>query len=378
MLKNFEYRIYPTKRQASILNAQLEECRWLYNQFLEQRKNAWEERQENLSLFGQHKVLTALKKERESLKTVHSQVLQNVATRLDLAMKAFFRRIKAGEKAGYPRFKSFNRYNSMTFPQCPTGCQIKQGKLQLFGTGKVKIKLHREMIGKIKTCTIKRSATGKWYAVFSVEVEPVKLPENSSPVGIDVGLETFAYLSTDKPIENPRFFRTEEKSLASAQRKLSKQEKGTKQRHKKRKVVARIHERIKWKRKDFCHQEARKIVNQFGFIFVEDLNVNRMIHNHCLAKNIADASWSMFFDLLFSKAEEAGRTSVKINPAYTSQDCSNCGHRQKMPLSNRIFDCPCCHNKINRDFNASLNILSRGLATLGIQSVEAPAFMRGE
>lgn len=378
MIKNFEYRIYPTKRQVSVLNAQLAECQWLYNQFLEQRKTAWDEHQETLSLFGQHKVLTQMKKTRESLNNVHSQVLQNVAVRIDLAMKAFFRRVKSGDKAGYPRFKALHRYNSMTFPQAPAGCRIKDGKLNLFKVGKVKIKLHREMIGKVKTCTIKRSATNKWYAVFSIEVEPVRLPENNSAVGIDVGLETFAYLSTDKPIENPRFFKNEQKDLAKVSRRLSKETIGTPTRKFRRKAVARVHERIKWKRQNFCHQEARKIVNQFGLIFVEDLNVNRMMHDKCFAKKIGDAAWSMFFDLLSSKAEEAGYQTVKINPAYTSQSCSNCGHRQKMPLNIRIFDCPCCHIKLNRDYNASLNILRLGLESVGIESVEAPAFMHGE
>lgn len=378
MIKNFEYRIYPSKRQVSILNAQLEECRWLYNQFLEQRKTAYEERKETLTLFGQHKVLTQMKKERESLRNVHSQVLQNVAVRLDLAMKAFFRRIKSKEKAGYPRFKSFNRYDSMTFPQAPAGCRVKDGKLNLFKVGKVKIILHRDLPEIVKTCTVRRSSMGKWYAVFSCEVEAVKLPENKNAVGIDVGIETFAYLSTDEKIENPKFFKCEQKEIAKAQRKLSIEEYGTKKRIKRRKVVSRIHERIKFKRKNFAHQEARKIVNRFGLIFVEDLNINRMMHESCFAKNIGDASWSMFFDLLFSKAGEAERTIAKINPAYTSQTCNNCSHRQKMPLNVRVFDCPCCHISLNRDLNAALNIIAIGLDSIGIESVEASEIIRGE
>jgi putative transposase len=142
--------------------------------------------------------------------------------------------------------------------------------------------------------------------------------------------------------------------------------------------VARIHERIAFKRKNFAHQESRKIVNRFGAIAVEDLSVNRMLHNRCLAKSISDAAWSMFFALLLGKAEEAGRQAIKVNPAYTSQDCSRCGHRQKLALSERVYQCPCCRLELPRDHNASLNILRLGLESVGILPVEAPAFRRGE
>jgi len=141
-------------------------------------------------------------------------------------------------------------------------------------------------------------------------------------------------------------------------------------------VVARVHERIAWRRENFTHQYSRSIVNSFGVICVEDLTVNRMMHNHCLAKSIADASWSAFFAYLDSKAEEAGRILVKVNPAYTSQTCSTCGHRQPMPLSTRIFDCPCCHAHLDRDLNAAKNILGLGLQACVIP--EAPPCRDGE
>src|SRR5204862_3102304 len=176
--------------------------------------------------------------------------------------------------------------------------------------------------GKIKTLTIHRRSTGKWYASFSCDVEPERLPERPERIGIDVGLKTFATLSDGKEIANPRFFRKEEKALAKVQRKHSTLAKGTPERRKHRKVVARVHERIQFRRDTFTHQESRQIVDRFGVICVEDLHVNRMVHHHCLAKSIHDASWTGFFDRLSSKAEEAGRTFVKVNPAYTSQDCS--------------------------------------------------------
>ena len=376
MRKMFMYRIYPTKKQEKKLNEMLEECRWLYNYLLAQRKEVYEQTGKGLTLYQQHATYPVLKQERPSLLMVHSQVLQNVAVRLDLAFKAFFRRVKNGENPGYPRFKGKGRYESFTYPQF--GFKLdEQDKLFASGIGHIKIILHRPIKGKIKTLMIRRSSTGKWYASFSCEVEPERLPECPEEVGIDVGLKTFASLSDGTEIENPRFFRQEEKTLAKVQRKHSKLAKGTPERHKHCKTVARVHERIAWRRENFTHQQSRKIVNSFGVICVEDLHVNRMTHNHCLAKSIADASWSAFFAQLSSKAEEAGRAFVKVNPAYTSQTCSRCGHRQLMPLDVRVFDCPCCHAHLDRDLNAAQNILGLGLQSLGL-SVEAPAFMRGE
>ena len=371
----FQYRIFPTKKQVKALEATLEECRWLYNHLLEKRRDAWEQEGKSLSLYQQQETFSILKHERTSLKTVHSQVLQNVAVRIDLAFKAFFRRCKAGEKPGYPRFRGKGRYDSFTFPQ--SGFSITHdNRVCLSKIGSIKMVYHRPIRGKQKTLTLHKSSTGKWYASFSCEIEPERLPENTDAVGLDVGLKTFATLSDGVEIANPRFFRTEEKALAKVQRKHAKLAKGTLSRRKHRKAVARVHERIAWKRKNFTHQQSRKIVNQFGVICVEDLNVNRMVHNHCLAKSISDVAWSAFFDQLAAKAEEAGRELIKVNPAYTSQTCSRCGHRQKMPLSERTYHCPCCLLVIDRDLNAALNNLGLGLQARVIP--EAPAFMRGE
>ena len=353
----------------------LEECRWLFNHFLAERKDAWEQEQKTLNYYSQATSLPRLKVERPSLANVHSQVLQNVAVRIDLAFKAFFRRVKAGEKPGYPRFRGKGRYDSFTFPQ--SGFRLNGNHLQLSAIGSLKVVLHRQIEGDLKTCTVKRSPTGKWCVMFSCECETQSLPKNPLPVGIDVGLHSFATLSTGEHIENPRFFRQEEKELAKAQRKLSKAEKGSSERKKRRKVVARVYERIAWKRLNFTHQLSSRIAGEFGIIAVEDLHVNRMLHNHCLAKSISDAAWSGFFQLLSYKAVCAGREFVAVNPAYTSQDCSTCGQRQKMPLSERVFKCPCCGLELDRDYNAALNILRLGLQSQGI-SQEAPGFSRGE
>jgi|SRR6266851_273503 len=376
MRKMFQYRIYPTKKQLHKLNKTLEECRWLYNHLLERRKLLYEQAGTSLSLYQQQDTFGQLKHERPSLLSVHSQVLQNVAVRVYLAFKAFFRRVRAHAKErGYPRFKGPDRYDSFTFPQ--SGFSITHDeRVVISKVGAIKMVYHRPMPGKIKTLTIHRSATGKWYACFSVECEPLRLPQRAEQVGIDVGLKTFATLSTGEEIANPRFFRQEEKALAKVQRKHSKLDRGTSERRKHRQVVARVHERIAWRRGNFTHQQSRQIVNRFGIIAVEDLTINRMMHNHCLAKSIADASWSAFFSQLTSKAAEAGRQLVKVNPAYTSQTCSVCGHRHPMPLSERIFDCPCCHAHLDRDLNAARNILGLGLQSCVIP--EASGLSRGE
>lgn len=367
MRKTFKYRLYPNKQQQRLLSQQLEECRWLYNHLLAERRDAWEERQESRRLYDQQATLPALKAERASLAGVHSQVLQNVAVRIDLAFQAFFRRVKSGETPGYPRFRGQGRYDSLTFPQVPVGCRldVEAKRLRIANVGLVKIILHRLVEGTPKTATISRSSTGKWYVCFSCEcAEPAPLPATGHPVGIDVGLKTFATLSTGTEIANPRFFRAEERALAKVQRRLSKEEQGTPARAKRRKVVARAHERVAWRRGDFAHQHSRAIVNTFDVIAVEDLAVNRMTHNHCLAKSISDAAWSQFISLLSYKAAWAGRRYVAVNPAYTSQDCSQCGHRQKLSLSDRTYTCPCCGLVLDRDLNASLNILRLGQQSL--------------
>ncbi|MBA2680872.1 MAG: IS200/IS605 family element transposase accessory protein TnpB [Ktedonobacteraceae bacterium] len=375
MRKTYKYRIYPTKKQARKLNETLDECRWLYNHLLETRKTTYAQHGTSLSLYQQQDTFPLLKEQRPTLKQVYSQVLQNVAVRIDLAFKAFFRRVKAGEKPGYPRFRSTDRYDSFTFPQ--SGFSITHDhRACLSKIGSLKMVYHRPIKGTLKTCTITRSSTGKWSACFSVEAQPERLAPCAETVGIDVGLKTFATLSTGEEIENPRFFRNEEKALAKVQRKHATLEKGTPQRRTHRKVLARVHERVKFKRETFTHQKSRQIVKRFGVICVEDLQVNHLVHNHCLAKSISDVAWAAFFDQLSCKAEEAGRELIRVNPAYTTQTCSQCKHRQKMPLSERVYHCPCCLLSIDRDLNAAINICALGLQSRVIP--EAPDLESGE
>ena len=366
MLKAMKYRLNPMKKQARLLQDQLEECRCLYNHFLEARKRGWEERQESLTYYGQKATLPHLKAYCPELSHVHSQVLQDVALRIDLAFKAFFRRCKAKETPGFPRFRGYGRYNSMTFPQYGNGCQLVGGVLKLSKVGALRVVQHRPLAGTPKTCTIRRSSTGKWYVTMICEVEAHSLPPTGEAIGIDVGLRSFATLSTGESTPCPKFLRTDEKDLKRTQRKLSAAAKSTPERRTRRTIVARVHERITNRRTNFTHQESRRLVNRFDVIAVEDLSVNRMMHNHCLAKSIQDAAWSQFATFLSYKAVWAGRAFVAVKPAYTSQDCSGCGHRQKKTLAERTHACACCGLTLDRDHNAALNILTLGQQSLGL------------
>ncbi|MDD2638254.1 MAG: transposase, partial [Methanothrix sp.] len=287
-----------------------------------------------------------------------------VQERADLAFKAFFRRVKSGEKPGYPRVKGKGWYDSFAFPQ--SGFKLVSGKLRLSKIGDVKIKLHRPIEGKIKRLTIRRTSTGKWFACFSVEVDdPIKPPwKDGSMAGIDVGLESFATLSNGEKIDNPRFFRSEEKALAKAHRRLSKCEKGTPERRKALKVVQRIHERIANRRYDFAHQISNQLVSKYGLIAFEDLSIKNMLKNHNLAKSISDAAWRMLVTTTSYKAESAGSIVVLVDPRNTSQLCSRCGLKVPKSLSERVHECPQCGLVMSRDENAAINILRLGLQSL--------------
>jgi putative transposase len=284
MLKAFKYRLYPTKAQRSKMNRTLELCRWTYNETLAYRKALYESESKSSSKYATNALLPAWKVDKPELREVFSQTLQNVQERVDLAFKAFFKRVKAGEKPGYPRFKGRGWYDSFAYPQM--GFKLENGFLKLSKIGNVKIKLHRPIEGNIKRLTVRRAATGKWYVCFSVEVEYLPKPpwKDGSLVGVDVGLESFATLSNGEKIANPRFFREEEKELARVQRKLSKATKGTLERKNALKVVGRVHERIANKRYEFAHHISNQLVSRYGLIAFENLNIKGMMQNHNLAK----------------------------------------------------------------------------------------------
>jgi putative transposase len=374
-MKTFKYRLHPSKSQRTQLIHTLEVCRWVYNETLATRKMAWEQEGKPLSLYDTNKLLTVWKRNHPELKGMHSQVLQNVQERVDLAFKAFFRRVQAGEKPGYPRFRGYGRYDSFTFKQ--SGFKLGDNGLRLSKIGTVKILQHRPIAGRIKTLTIQRDVIGNWYASFTCEVEPEPLPVNDLAVGVDMGLESYATLSTGEKVPNPRFFRRHEEEMAKAQRKLSKADKGTPERAKRRRAVQHIHQRIANRRKDFAHQLSREWVDRFGRIVFEKLAEKNMLRNHCLAKSISDAAWNQLIAYATYKAENAGRVVVVVDPRNTSRQCSCCGTLVEKSLSVRVHACPVCGLSMDRDQNAAINILGLGLQSLGITR-KAPVSWRGE
>lgn len=356
-----KYRLYPTKAQITALNTTLDTLRLVYNSLLNERKFLYETTGKGISQYAQEKHFADWRKQFPELRDVHSHLLQNAALRVNLAFTAFFRRVKkndgkAGETPGYPRLKGVGQYDSFCFKEWGNGVLFKSGNLSVSKIGEIKCRAHRPLIGTPKAACVRRVA-GKWFVCIACEVGAELLEPAGEAVGIDVGLKTFAALSNGEFIENPRFFRKDEKALAKAGRKQAKTKKRSRERKKANKVLARIHERIRNRRHDFCHQNARRIVNRFGVIAVESLNVKGMVKNHRLAKSISDAAWSQFRSVLTDKAERAGREVHAVNPAYTSQDCHACGYRAKKKLSERWHLCPMCGASLDRDTNAAINIL---------------------
>ena len=363
--KTYKYRLYPTTTQKRALQASLDACRWAYNKTLEIRKEAWGKEQKSLSLYDTNRLLIQWKKDNPDLNNAHSQCLQNAQLRVDLAFKAFFRHVKAGEKPGYPRFQGFDRYDSFTFPQ--SGFSLIGDKVKLSKIDSIKVCKHRNIEGAIKTLTIRRTSTGKWYACFSCEIIPKPLRKVKKVVGIDVGLESFATFSTGEKIKNPRFFRTDETKLAKIQRRLSKAEKGSFDRKKQRKKIAHCHERIANRRKDFAHQLSRELVNKYQVIAFEKLNIKNMRENGFkgIRKSIGDVAWSQFMQFTTYKAEYAGRQVMYVDPRNTSKRCSRCGQIVEKKLSDRVHHCS-CGLVLNRDHNAAINILALGLQGLAL------------
>jgi len=345
----------------------LESCRILYNSALEQRKIAYRQFGVSLCRLNQQAELLEIKDYFPEYRQIYSQVLQEVILRVDRSFQNFFRRLKTNEKPGYPRYKGRGWYDSFTYPQ--SGFSLSDNskgsqRLKLSKIGSIKIKLHRAIKGKIKTCTIKREINN-WYVCFSCEVEPELLPKTHKSVGVDVGIEKYAALSDGILIENPRFMRQSEAKLKHEQRLLSRKKKGSNSRKKQRDKLAKLHCKIKNQRNDFLHKESRKLVKNYDVIVLEALQIKNMGKNHHLAKCISDAAWAKFTEYLSYKAESAGKKVVFVNPRNTSQICSGCGETVKKSLSVRVHKCPSCGLILDRDINAAINILRLGTSPGG-------------
>lgn len=355
MKKTFKYRLYPNKQQKEKINQTLETCRILYNSFLAERKETYEKEQKKITCFDQINSLPKRKATNSFLGEVFSQILQDIARKVNKSFQNFFRRIG---KVGYPRFKGKFRYDSFTYPQ--GGFKIIQGQLWLSKVGFVNIKLHREIEGIVKTCSI-IVKNGKYYACFACEVEPKPLTKTGKKVGIDMGLTSFLTTSSGELKEAPKTYRKAEKDLVKAQRKVSRRIKRSERRKKAVVLLAKQHEKVSNQRKDLAHKLSRELVKNYDLIAHEKLQIKNMVKNRHLAKSINDASWNLFLTMLTYKVEETGKKIVGVDPRNTSQICSHCDKKreQKLKLSQKTFRCSHCDYKDNRDINAARNILKR-------------------
>ncbi len=363
--KTFKYKLKPTPEQERAMAFVVRRCRELYNAALQERRDAWQKCGVSITAAGQSAELPAVKEVRPEYRDIHSQVLQDVLTRLDRAFQAFFRRIKNGEKPGYPRFQGATRYNSFIYKQFGNGTTLDNGFLVLSKIGRVAVRWSRPIEGTPKTVTISKEADG-WYACFSCADVPVHiLPPSGHETGIDLGLESFATMADGTPIVNPRCYRKAEAYLRRCQRRVARRQKGSHRRKKVVTLLAKAHQHVARQRQDFHHKTALALVRANDVIYHEDLQTANMLKNHHLAKSISDAGWSAFLSILSFKAAYAGRTVVAVPPAYTSQDCSGCGRRVLKGLSVRWHACPDCGTSLHRDQNAALNILRLGQEVVG-------------
>ena len=357
MQKAYRYKLYPTRRQAEALTAQLTEACTLYNACLQERRDAYRKAHTSLNYYDQANQLKAIRSAGH-LGLANFSACQDVVRRVDKTFKAFFGRVQRGEKAGYPRFKSRARFDSYTFPSYGDGCKVKDhGKLYCQGVGELKVKWHRPLVGTIKTVTLKREA-GRWYVCFSVACEPSPLPESHESVGLDVGLEAFATLSDGTRIENPRYFKTAQAKLRRAQRKVARRKRGGHRRRKAVQALQRAHAHVRNQRRDFHHQVARRLVTQFGYLFVEDLHIKGLASG-MLAKAVHDVGWGMFLLILLAKAAEAVRVGRQVDARGTSQECP-CGAPVPKRLGDRWHHCMACGLSVPRDHASALCIKGRG------------------
>jgi putative transposase len=358
--KTFKYRLYPTKKQAALLDEQLAEARRLYNAALAERRYAWKMRKTAITCYQQVNQLKDIRAAGD-LALANFNSCTNVLRRVDKTFQAFFRRVKAGKIAGYPRFKPQSRFHSYTFPLYGNGCKLRENKrLYIMGVGELKVKLHREVSGCIKTVTLTKTC-GKWYVGFSVMIsDPVPLAATGNVTGIDVGITSFAVLSDGTSIKNPRYYEAAQTKLRRLQRKVSRRKKTSNRRKKAVQHVARVHRHIKNQRRDFHHQVAKKLIDQYDVIAHENLNIKGLARS-IVAKPIADVGWGRFLTILSDKAAEAGREIIRVNANGTSQRCI-CGAPVPKTLKDRWHHCPSCQLSVPRDQAAALEILRLGLS----------------
>lgn len=369
--KTYKEKLRPTPAQERALEEVLWRCRTLYNAALEQRITAYRRCGVSLSRYTQEAELKDIRAEMPEYAAIHSHVLQDVLARLDKTYQAFFRRVKAGQTPGFPRFQGRNRWHSFTYKEFGNGARLDNGYLVISKIGRISVHWSRPIEGTPKTATVSKEADG-WYVVIScADVLTEALHSTGQETGIDLGIEAFATLSNGTRIHSPNAYRKAERYLKKCQRRVARRKKGSHRRRKAVTLLAKAHQTVRRQRDDFHHKTALVLVREYDTIYHEDLRVSNMVRNHHLAKSISDAGWSAFLAILSFKAVCAGREVVAVDPAYTSQACSGCGVLVQKGLSVRWHECPDCGTSLHRDENAARNIQWRGQRLRGLAGLPA-------
>mgnify|MGYP001326768311 CR=1 FL=1 len=352
--KSFRYRLYPTYEQEQAMAIQFGHARFVWNWALALREAAYKETQKGIDYFDLKRRMTALKRQQETawLKEADSQVLQAKIKDLEQAYQNFFEK-----RAQFPRFKSKKQDQSIRYPQ---RFKFSENLVYLPKVGWIKMKVHRPLEGKAKNVTVSKTKTGKYFASIQCEVELPDPPARGGEIGIDLGIKSFLVTSEGDQINNPRHLQKAEKKIKRLQRQVSRRKKGSSAREKARLLLARQHEKVANQRADFLHKLSRRLVDSYGLIGMEDLNVRGMVKNRKMAKAISTTGWGAFRFMLEYKGKWYGSRVHRISRFYpSSKTCGRCGFElPELALSVRRWDCPICGASHERDINAAINILN--------------------
>jgi putative transposase len=388
MIRAYKFRMYPTSKQDDLLVAEQNDMRFLYNAALEDRKYMWRRHRISVSFRTQDAQIKEIRAADPDYERWSAAAESQTVLRLERSFQNSFRRVKAGEKPGFPRFKGAGRFNTVVH-RAVTGAKwdsaphLSMTRAYFKGIGHVKVKQHRPVVGKVKTLAVKREGR-KWYVILSVEQDlPAPLPKTGAVVGIDLatGDNGLAYTSLGERIGNPEYGKASQERKAAAGQALSRTKKGSNRHRKAVRRLAGVSRKITNQRRDYLHKASLKIVQAYDVIVAEDMNTAGMTrraaprpdgaggyeHNGGsrktgLNRSILDAGWGMFLDMIRNKAESAGREFIQVHPAYTSQACSECGHRDAANRNGKVFHCRRCGHRDDADHNAAVNILRAGLA----------------
>jgi putative transposase len=386
MRRAYVFRLRPTARQHVALTACVESHRELYNAALQERRDAWSHNETRIYYDDQSAQLTDIRSARPDQAMWSFSSQQATLRRLNKAFVGFFRRVKAGQKAGYPRFKGAARFDSVEWPKDGDGARWlpEAQRVYLRGIGKVKVHLHRQVQGRVKTIQIKRQGR-RWMLILSCDDVPTNpLPTTGRNAGVDVGIVSFLTTSDSAHVANPRSGRAAADRLTAAQQRLQRAKRRSMNRERKRETVAARHRKIANQRKDFHHKQARRLVERYDLLVVEDLQIANMMRRakpvpdpdnpghflpngaaakSGLSRSISDAGWGQFVSILRAKAEDAGRAWIEVDPRHTSDRCEACGHAA---AENRVtqaeFVCQRCTHTAQADEHAARNLLRAGLA----------------